>query len=170
MRSEMLVAVAQRMNDGSGRVVRVSVPLSQVDDEVRQQVDPGARRVAALVAAALLALVASRLLARSLQTLVATAQHEAGARPLPGEDPPSSVHALADDLRRIGAAARQRAREYLETVLETMGQAVLALDAELRISTVNREGGSSWAARGGGGRLLDFVRVPALQELIEERC
>jgi len=167
--SEMLY-VAQRMNDGSGRVVRVSLPLSQVDDEVRQlRWILGLGGVAALVAAALLALVASRLLARSLQTLVATAQHEAGARPLPGEDPPSSVHALADDLRRTVRLLGNE-RERFETVLETMGQAVLALDAELRISTVNRAGrlllGLPDAVE--GRPLLDFVRVPALQELIEE--
>jgi two-component system, OmpR family, phosphate regulon sensor histidine kinase PhoR len=168
--SEMLY-VAQRMDDGSGRVVRVSVPLSQVDDEVRQlRWILGLGGVAALVAAALLGLVASRLLSRSLQTLVATAQHEAGAIPKPSEgEPPSSVNALADDLRRTVRLLGNE-RERFETVLETMGQAVLALDAERRINTVNRAGrqllGLPDAVE--GRSLLDFVRVPALQGLLEE--
>jgi two-component system phosphate regulon sensor histidine kinase PhoR len=168
--SEMLY-VAQRMDDGSGRVVRVSVPLSQVDDDVRQlRWILGLGGVAALVAAALLALVASRLLSRSLQALVATAQHEVGALRVAGEgEPPSSVDALADDLRRTMRLLGNE-RERFETVVETMGQAVLALDAELRIGTVNRAGrqllGLPEAVE--GRSLLDFVRVPALQELIDE--
>ena len=168
--SEMLY-VAQRMDDGSGRVVRVSVPLSQVDEDVRQlRWILGLGGVAALVAAALLALVASRLLSRSLQALVATAQHEAGAVRVPGEgEPPSSVDALADELRRTVRLLGNE-RERFETVLETMDQAVLALDAELRITTVNRAGrqllGLPEAVE--GRPLLDFVRVPALQELIDE--
>jgi two-component system phosphate regulon sensor histidine kinase PhoR len=168
--SEMLY-VARRMDDGSGRVVRVSVPLSQVDDEVgRLRWILALGGVAALAAAAVLALVASRLLSRSLQALVATAQHEAGALRDPNElDPPSSVNALADDLRRTVRLLGNE-RERFETVLETMGQAVLALDAELRINTVNRAGrqllGLPEAVE--GRSLLDFVRVPALQELIEE--
>lgn len=168
--SEMLY-VAQQMGDGSGRVVRVSVPLSQVEDDVWQLrwilVLGG---VAALVAAALLAMLASRLLSRSLQALVASAQHEAGALPPPDEvDPPSSVNALADDLRRTVRLLGNE-RERFETVLETMGQAVLALDAELRINTVNRAGrqllGLPEAVE--GRSLLDFVREPALQGLIEQ--
>ncbi len=168
--SDMLY-VAKLMQDGSGRVVRVSVPLSQVDEEVSQlRWILGLGGVAALVAAAMLALVASRLLSRSLRTLVATAQHEAGA--LPEDDalePPSSFNALADDLRRTVRLLGNE-RERFETVLETMGQAVLALDAELRISTVNRAGrqllGLPEAVE--GRSLLDFVRVPALSELIEQ--
>jgi two-component system phosphate regulon sensor histidine kinase PhoR len=168
--SEMLY-VAQQMHDGSGRVVRVSVPLSQVDDDVRQlRWSLALGGVAALVAAALLGLVASRLLSRSLQALVATAQHEAGALAEPaGAEPPSSVDALADDLRRTVRLLGNE-RERFETVLETMGQAVLALDAELRINTANRAArvllGLPEAVE--GRSLLDFVRVPALQELIAE--
>jgi two-component system, OmpR family, phosphate regulon sensor histidine kinase PhoR len=168
--NEMLY-VAQRTDDGTGRVVRVSVPLVQVEDEVgRLRWILGLGGAAALLAAAVLALLASRLLSRSLQALVATAQHEAGALPDPGDvDPPSSVNALADDLRRTVRLLGNE-RERFETVLETMGQAVLALDAELRINTVNRAGrqllGLPEAVE--GRSLLDFVRVPALQELIEE--
>jgi two-component system, OmpR family, phosphate regulon sensor histidine kinase PhoR len=168
--SEMLY-LAQPMDDGSGRVVRVSVPLSQVDDAVRQlRWILALGGVAAVVAVAMLALVASRLLSRSLQVLVATAQHEAGARREPdADDPPSSVDALADDLRRTVRLLGTE-RERFETVLETMPQAVLALDAELRINTVNRAGrqllGLPEAVE--GRSLLDFVRVPALQGLIAQ--
>lgn len=168
--SEMLY-VAERIPDGSDRVVRVSVPLSQVDDAVRQlRWILALAGLAALVAAGLLATVASRLLSRSLRALVATAQHEAGS--LPASEPveiPSSVNALADDLRRTVRLLGNE-RERFETVLETMDQAVLALDAERRVNTVNRAGrrllGLPEAVE--GRPLLDFVRLPALQGLIEE--
>ncbi len=168
--SEMLY-VARSVGDGSGRVVRVSVQLSQVEAEVWQlRWILALGGVAALAAAALLALLASRLLSRSLQALVATAQHEAGAVPDPdGVDPPSSVNALAEDLRRTVRLLGNE-RERFETVLETMDQAVLALDAERHINTVNRAGrqllGLSDTVE--GRPLLDFVRLPALEGLIEQ--
>ena len=169
--TEMLY-VAERVPDGSDRVVRVSVPLAQVDEAVQQLrwilVLAG---LAALVAAALLAAVASRLLSRSLQALVATAQHEAGGS-LPVSDPvdpPGSVNALADDLRRTVRLLGNE-RERFETVLETMDQAVLALDAEGRVNTVNQAGrrllGLPETVE--GRPLLEFVRVPVLQGLIDE--
>lgn len=167
--AEMLY-VAQRVGGQSDRVVRVSVPLSQIDDEVWQlRWILAMGGVAALVAAAVLALAASRLLSRSLQALVATAQHEAGALPESDQvDPPSSVNALADDLRRTVRLLGNE-RERFETVLETMDQAVLALDAECRINTVNRAGRRLLGLPNAleGRPLLDFVRLPALQGLIE---
>ncbi|MCX4242618.1 sensor histidine kinase [Paraliomyxa miuraensis] len=168
--SEMLY-VATAVPGTPDRVVRVSVPLSQVDDAVWQLrgilVLSG---LAALVAAGVLAMVASRLLSRSLQALVATAQHEAGSLAGPElADPPSSVNALADDLRRTVRLLGNE-RERFETVLETMDQAVLAIDAEGRVSTVNGAGrrllGLPEAVE--GRPLLDFVRLPVLQGLIDE--
>lgn len=168
-----MLYVATLLDDTSGRVVRVSVPLAQIDEAVRQLrwilLLAG---LAALGAAALLAMAASRLLSRSLRDLVETAQHEAGTlregtSPVDDEEP-SSVNALADDLRRTVRLLGTE-RERFETVLETMGQAVIALDADQRFNTVNQ------AARDllglpetvEGRPLLDFVRVPALRGLID---
>ncbi|MEX1362588.1 MAG: ATP-binding protein [Nannocystaceae bacterium] len=166
-----MLYVAESLADGSGRVVRVSVPLSQIDEATRQLrwilLLAG---LAALGAAALLALLASRLLSRSLRDLVVSAQHEAGT--LPGatneDDEPSSVNAMADDLRRTVRLLGTE-RERFETVLETMGQAVIALDVDQRLNTVNRAArqllGLPEAVE--GRPLLDFVRVPALRGLID---
>lgn len=166
-----MLYVAESLADGSGRVVRVSVPLSQIDEAVRQLrwilLLAG---LAALGAAALLAMLASRLLSRSLRDLVVTAQHEAGT--LPGatdeEEEPTSVNAMADDLRRTVRLLGTE-RERFETVLETMGQAVIALDVDQRLNTVNRAArqllGLPEAVE--GRPLLDFVRVPALRGLID---
>ncbi|MCA9648492.1 MAG: PAS domain-containing protein [Myxococcales bacterium] len=167
-----MLYVAERLEDGSGRVVRVSVPLSQIDESVRQLrwilLLAG---LAALGAAALLAMAASRLLSRSLRDLVVTAQHEAGAirdDSHDDEDQPLSVNALADDLRRTVRLLGTE-RERFETVLETMGQAVIGLDAEQRFTTVNRAARSllELPETVEGRPLLDFVRVPALRELVD---
>ncbi len=170
-----MLYVARVVDDGSGRVVRVSLPLSEVDDAVEQlRWTLLLAGLVALAAAGVLALAASRLVSSSLEALVATAQDEAGAlgqeaREEAEEDGPSSVNALADDLRRTVRLLGNE-RERFETVLETMEQAVLALDSERRINTVNRAArellGLPEAVE--GRPLLDFVRVPALQGLIEE--
>ncbi|MEM9452731.1 MAG: ATP-binding protein [Myxococcota bacterium] len=167
-----MLYVAQALDDGSGRVVRVSVPLSEIDEQMGQlRWTLLLAGLVALLAAGALAMVATRLLSRSLEDLVATAHDEAG--PLPGlddesTDPPSSVNALADDLRRTVRLLGNE-RERFETVLETMRQAVLALDGQRRINTVNEAGrrllGLPEAVE--GRPLLDFVRVPALVGLIE---
>lgn len=168
-----MLYVAQALDDGSGRVVRVSVPLSEIDGALWQlRWTLLLAGLGALLAAGALALLASRLLSRSLEDLVATAQHEAGAlRSSAGDEldePPRSVDALADDLRRTVRLLGNE-RERFETVLETMRQAVLALDEQRRINTVNEAGrtllGLPEAVE--GRPLLDFVRVPALQGLIE---
>lgn len=168
-----MLYVAQVVGDGSGRVVRVSLPLSEVDEAVEQlRWTLAVAGLVALAAAGLLTMLVSRLVSRSLKVLVATAQHEVGtlARPDDGssEGPPRSVQALADDLRRTMRQLTTE-RERFETVLETMEQAVLALDEAYRIDTVNRAArellGLPEAVE--GRPLLDFVRVPALQQLIE---
>lgn len=168
-----MLYVAQALDDGSGRVVRVSVPLSEIDEQMRQlRWTLLLAGLVALMAAAALALVAARLLSRSLKDLVATAHDEAG--PLRGvlddesAEPPSSVNALADDLRRTVRLLGNE-RERFETVLETMRQAVLALDGQRRINTVNAAGRRLLELPEAveGRPLLDFVRVPALVGLIE---
>ncbi|MCA9707938.1 MAG: PAS-domain containing protein [Myxococcales bacterium] len=168
-----MLYVALALDDGSGRVVRVSVPLSRIDAAMGQlRITLLLAGLVALLAAGALALAASRLLARSLEDVLATAQDEAGPLRATADEggggSSSSVNALADDLRRTVRLLGNE-RERFETVLETMQQAVLALDAERRINTVNQAArtllGLPEAVE--GRPVLDFVRVPALQGLIE---
>ncbi len=167
-----MLYVAERIGDGSERVVRVAVPLAQIDAAVWQlRLTLLLAGLVALGAAGILAVFASRLLSRSLQQLVATAQDEAGTLLDGGspEEEPTSVNALADDLRRtVRLLGNERAR--FETVLETMGQAVLALDADGRVYTVNGAARTLLGLPQGveGRTLLDFARVPALSGLVED--
>ncbi|MEM7153584.1 MAG: ATP-binding protein [Myxococcota bacterium] len=166
-----MLYVALRVNDRSHRVVRASLPLSQIDEAVRElRIILLLAGLVAIAGAVLLAALASRLFSRSLRRLVETAQHEAGAVPeaTDDDDEPASVNSIAYDLRRtvrlLGAE-----RERFEAVLETMGQAVLGLDAQRRLDTVNRAARELLSLPDAviGRSLLDYVRVPALQELLD---
>lgn len=168
-----MLYVAGVVDDGSGRIVRVSVPLSRIDAAIVQlRVLLLLAGLMTLAVAGFLAMLASRLMTRSLRSLITSAQNEAGAV-APSDDDgdgdgePQSVTSLAHDLRRsMRQLGTERAR--FEAVLETMGQAVVALDSQLQINTANRAARALLALpkQVEGRPLLDFARVPALQEMI----
>lgn len=175
LRTDMLY-VAVRVDD-DGNVVRASVPLVQIEEEVatlrRLLLQIGG--LSLLVLAVLVAFISHRL-TRSWQSLVATA--EAMARAEPGvriPEPPTrelsglagSFNAMATQLEQtMTTLARERVR--FEAALETMDQAVISLDEKQRIITTNRAARAlvDLPPNATGRPLLECLRVPALQDLV----
>jgi two-component system phosphate regulon sensor histidine kinase PhoR len=165
----LYVAVPYRRADGSG-AVRVALPLTQVDRTVRRlRLFLAAVGLAAAVLAAATAGVASRYLTRTLGRLIERAQALTGptAADTAAGDFTASVRRMAAELERtVEALAAERDR--VETILESMDDAVLSLDGERRITRINRAALILFGLNADptGRPLLDVVRVPALHDLI----
>jgi two-component system phosphate regulon sensor histidine kinase PhoR len=161
-------------------VIRVAVPLSQVDSAV-------ARLRVALVLAGLIGLglavcisgVASQLASGPLRSLVRSARlaTSGGARaaqrlPVSSNDELGRlagsfnelVGELDHTLKNLGSE-----RDRLETILEGMTEALFALDPDDRVTHVNPAALKllGLAQSPVGHVLIEVVRVPALAELIE---
>jgi two-component system, OmpR family, phosphate regulon sensor histidine kinase PhoR len=131
-----------------------------------------------LLVAVLIGGVASELMARTMRKMVDAAVEEAtGEAPDDPDDPQSqnpppskSFDRIAEDLH---AAVHELAeeRDRLETILECMHDAVLALDAQGRVTITNTAANRLLAMDDDdvGRPLLEAVRAPALAELAE-RC
>jgi two-component system phosphate regulon sensor histidine kinase PhoR len=175
--SELYVAARYRRDKEKG-VIRLAVPLSEVDAAV------GRLRLLLLVGGLLglaLAVVvggaASHLLSRRVRDLVAhvreIAHAKAGKLPLPRDDELSrlagSFNRLLEELdRSVSDLAAERDR--LETILESMSDAVLALDREQRVTMANQAALDLLRLSSPplGRTLLEVVRVPALVELVKK--
>jgi two-component system phosphate regulon sensor histidine kinase PhoR len=114
------------------------------------------------VASLVLALIGGRI-ARALQ-------------PVPAVAPSDERVEHAQALRQIGTelektmAMLAAERKRFDAVLQTMEQAVIALDKHQRVITVNRAARSllSLPADVEGKKLLEVVRVPRLKQLVED--
>ena len=167
-----------------GLVVLVDLVLALwVDRELRMIADGGSvargrtvlavATVLALVATAFALVLASASVSRALRALVAGAQRVADRRIPLADDTviagvAGSFQQIAGELdRALRSLAAERNR--FEAVLQTMAPAVLALDAESRVTTVNlgarRLLGLPEVVE--GRPLVDLVRLPALHELLE---
>ena len=111
---------------------------------------------------------------RNLQTLAAEAKALAGKRQVPASgdhvgDIRSALDRIAADIEgSVSALAHERAR--FGAVLESMSQGVVALDGERRIIVMNRAAHEMFGLEQPqlGAPLIDFVRVPALHELLAD--
>jgi two-component system phosphate regulon sensor histidine kinase PhoR len=176
IRTHMLyVAVPYQRNDREG-VVRLSVPLSEVDAAVdRLRLLLLLAGLLGLIVSVVVSAVASQLLSRRLRSLVeharAVAHNKAGQLPLPPDD---ELGRLAGSFNRVVAELDRAVtdlageRNRLETVLESMNEAVLALDSEQRITMANQAALDilKISSPPVGRTLLEVVRVPALIELV----
>jgi two-component system, OmpR family, phosphate regulon sensor histidine kinase PhoR len=152
-----------------GRVVRVAQGLEAVDAAVRRQrVLVSLAALIALGVAAAVAGVASQAVAGSLRRLVASTRTLAGGRDA-GDHPDDGKvdRGPTDELERtfkLLASERERSR----AVLESMSDAVIALDRDHAITLVNRAARELLAIDDAalGRSLLELVRAPALQDLL----
>jgi len=150
--------------------VRAALPINRMQvviDRMRRAV--ALAGLFSLVIATLLMVLASKLVAKTLRSVVSTAQAVAGPMSSVGDEGSRSFSQMAMDLERaLAMLAAERNR--FEAVLQTMDQAVLALDAKQRITTVNRAGRALLGLRQDpeGLTLLEAIRVPALNELVEQ--
>jgi two-component system phosphate regulon sensor histidine kinase PhoR len=172
---EMSIAVPYRTRHGTG-ALRLSTPVDEIDRAVfRARV----LMVAAALACIALAVVAGSLgsyrMSRSLRDLVDSARALAGGdrAPIgPGSRDElgrlaGSIHRMSEELGRTMAALAGE-RNLLETVLGSMGDAVLAVDGETRIRVANPAAARLLRIEGPpeGRLLLEVVRLPALKELL----
>ncbi|MBC8069023.1 MAG: PAS domain-containing protein [Deltaproteobacteria bacterium] len=120
--------------------------------------------------------LARRTMSNALRGLVASAQGQRGGLSAAlrlGDD--TEIAGIAGSFNRkaeeLDLALRSLAteRNRFEAVLETMAPAVIALDAERRITTANRAARTLFGLPDpvDGARLLELVRIPALHELLD---
>lgn len=178
VRAEMFyVAVPFQRADVRG-VVRVAMPLSQVDSAVnRVRVILMLAGLVGLACAVFISGVASHLASRPLRSLVLSARQWRASGltqrlPVSSDDElgrlAGSFNELVGELdRTLKNLAGERDR--LETILEGMTEALLALDHEDRVTHVNRAAIELFGLLTSpvGQVLIEVVRAPALAELIE---
>jgi two-component system phosphate regulon sensor histidine kinase PhoR len=157
--------------------VRVATPLREVDAAVgRLRLLLVFAGLLALGVAALVGGLLSHFVSRTLRDLVVATRTmaEGGARRLEvrSSDEISglagSINRMAEDLEKtVSALAEERNR--FETVLESMDEAVLALDGDTHVTTVNRAARTllGLGPEITGRSLIEVVRIPELTDLVE---
>jgi two-component system phosphate regulon sensor histidine kinase PhoR len=178
VRADMFyVAVPFQRPDMRG-VLRVAMPLSEVDSAVsRLRVILLVAGLVGLVCAVFISGVASHLASRPLQSLVRNARQWRSSGltqrlPISSDD---ELGRLAGSFNELVGELDQTLknlageRDRLETILEGMTEALLALDPDDRVTHVNRAAMTllGLSASPVGQVLIEVLRVPALAELIE---
>ncbi len=178
VRADMFyVAVPFRRAEVSG-VIRVAMPLSEVDSVVhRLRVMLAVAGLVGLALAVFISGVASHLASRPLRNLVRNARQWRSS----GQAQRLLVSSN-DELGRLAGSFNEPMgdldhtlknlagdRDRLETILEGMTEALLALDPDDRVTQVNRAAMEllGLAQSPVGQVLIEVLRVPALAELIE---
>lgn len=159
-------------------VVRLATPMSAVDETV------GNMRVLLIVAGALglvmatiMSLLASHLLSRRLRALLGRARamadgHAPPVDPIRGDE----IAGLDRSLKRLDMALEEvvatlaQERDRADAVLEGMLEAVIAVDADLMVTVVNRAGLAllELDAAPIGQPLHQVVRNPAIHRALEQ--
>ncbi len=173
----LYVAIPAEFGDGHG-AIRVARSLSRVETAVGRArlFVIGVFSLMSALALLASALVAQRMI-RTLRTLIDSARAlgrgEARRAVVSAEDElgsvASSVNALARELEdTVEALAKERARFAL--VLESMSEAVVALDGGRRVTLHNRAARALLGAEGDlvGRPLIEIVRAPALLALLDD--
>lgn len=178
VRADMLyVAMPFQRPDMRG-VIRVAMPLSEVDSAVaRVRVILLVAGLVGLGCAVFISGIASHLASRPLRSLVRNARHWRSSGitqrlPVSSDDElgrlAGSFNELVGELdQTLKSLAGERDR--LETILEGMTEALLALDRDDRVTHVNRAAMAllSLGSSPVGQVLVEVLRVPALADLIE---
>ena len=179
LRTDMLyVAVPLARADGLA-VVRAATPLDEIEPVVNQlRVLLGVAGLLGLAIAVFMSGLASHFLSRTLRSLV---QHAgamaAGARQQRiAVATTDEIGGLAGSLNRMAEDLEQAVttlateRDRFAAVLEGLADAILALDAEQRITLANRAALTllDLPEPPLGRTLLETIRVPALQDLVAQ--
>ncbi|MCL4234876.1 MAG: PAS domain-containing protein [Deltaproteobacteria bacterium] len=172
----LYVAVPWTIGDQLG-AVRLALPLTQVEAEIasfRQLIVAAA--VVGLVVAIVMSGLASHWLSRSLRDLARLVEARSSGqssynRDVAADDEVGRLAAHFNDLiGRHERTSREQAheRERIESILESMTEAVLALDDQKRVTLANRAALSLLGldAAPVGRALAEVVRVPALLDLV----
>lgn len=173
----LYIALPFKTGDTVG-VVRVARPLAEVEAAVeRLRLALMIAGLIGLVGAVVMSAFASHFLSRTLRLLVQDARlmAEGGQmRPLAiaSQDEigglAGSINRLADELEStVATLASERSR--FEAVLESMDEAVIALDRDQELTMVNRAAVAllSLSVGRGGSTLRERIRIPALHDLVD---
>jgi len=172
----LYLAVRYRRDDGWG-VVRLATPLREVEEVLaRSRLLLGVSGLIGLALAIFMSGLASHVVSRQLRRFVKSAQTIATQRSghrihVRSED---EIGGLAGSFNRLAQQLEDtltelaNERNKFETVLESMNEAVIALDEHGRVTLVNRAAAAMLgpARRLPGRTLLETLRIPALQELV----
>lgn len=175
---EMLyVALPFEHPQGRG-VVRVARPLAEIDAaQARLRMLVFAAGLVAVLIAVIMSGLASHLLSRPLRQLVQSARALAsGDRTRIDVESTDELgglagslnHMAADVAATMSALATERAR--FEAVLDSMAEAVIALDAERRITLMNPRALALFGLDDAplGKPFIEHLRAPAIHELLIE--
>lgn len=173
----MYLAVPFRRPDGEG-VVRVAMSLAYVDALISQMrwLITGAVLLGLLVAA-MMGGLASYFASRSLMRLVTRARalaSGAGGERLsvePGDELgglAGSFNHMADELDRTMRTLSGE-RDRMQAILESLTDAVLAIDGKLQVTEINRSAMTllGLARVPSGTPLIEVIRVPSLLDVVE---
>ncbi len=175
--AEMLnVAVPFDTSRGAG-VVRVAMPLSEVDEAVaRLRLLLGVAGLVGLGLSIFMSGLASQLATRAMRGLVDSARQIASGEGIRRLHVPSTdeLGRLAGTFNEVVGELDQTVRvladerDHLETILDSMSEGVLALDTSHHITRVNRAALELLAVKEpvSGAPLLETIRVPELIELV----
>jgi two-component system phosphate regulon sensor histidine kinase PhoR len=171
----LYVAVPTRIV-GREAVVRVGLPLRQIDDEIWKL--RGFVLLAGLVGivvAAMMSALASHLISRTFRALVerarALARGERGRINIRSSDEigtlAGSLNRMSDDLE-LAVSTLAGERDRFQTVLEGMGDAVLTVDGRFRITLANPTAMQYLGLQSSpaGRPLYEVIRVPELQDVL----
>jgi two-component system phosphate regulon sensor histidine kinase PhoR len=178
VRADMFYAAVPFLRPDGRGVIRVAMPLSEVDSAVhRLRVMLSVAGLVGLALAVFISGVASHLASRPLRSLVRNARlwRSSGVTqrlPVSSND---ELGRLAGSFNELVGELDQTLknlageRDRLETILEGMTEALLALDPEDRVTHVNRAAMELLGLNQSpvGQVLIEVLRVPALAELIE---
>ncbi len=179
VQTEMLYAAVPYMGSGAQGIVRIALPLSEVDEAIRRlRLVLFVAGIVGLVLAIFLSGLASEFATRDIRALVKSAR---GA--VKGEGTRLVSIGFKDELARLAGSFNSvladlnrtvsvlaNERDHLETILESMSEGVLALDSTRHIIRVN---GAARTCLDIGAvvpeaAFIETIRIPALADLISD--
>lgn len=177
---ELLYVAVSYEREGERGVVRLSMPLKEIDTAVaRLRAMILIAGLIGLVVAAIMTGLASHFMFSALRTVMQNARQiiegtGGGRLPVYSQDEiggiAGSINRITDELERV-LSELSTERNHLQAVLEGMNDAVVAVDRNQKITLVNSaalkllEMKQSPVDR----NLMEFIRVPALDDLVRQK-
>ncbi len=150
LHTDMLYVAVPFTAAGEAGVVRVATALEEVDEVVtRMRWMLVVASLVGLVVALVMSFLASHLLSRGLRDLLASARSMLDGPVSEGPTaphPPDEIAGIASSLTHLGTALEEvvetlaHERDRFEGILEAMAEAVIALDAQHRVTLINGAG------------------------------
>ena len=180
MQKMMYVAVPLKNDQAPYGVIRVSLPTTSIDKELRSiQIKIALGGLLIAIMAAGISLLISRRISRPIEEMKKGADHFAAGELTHRLTAPDSeeMASLAEALNQMAAQLNRRIktiisqRNELETVLASMLEGVIAIDNEERIININAAAAEFFDSKPEecpGRNLQEVIRNSALQQFVRE--